>query len=118
MLRCHLRVLLLKSSSKMTMCMKFLMTKNSNNPKNLCAAEPRERENERPSFNLGISPPASQPRQPSQLSVSQLEILKEAVVDAGVTAALNFAEATTSELTLPASEVYKTPEKKKKSQMS
>ncbi|QHO19630.1 uncharacterized protein DS421_11g330670 [Arachis hypogaea] len=82
------------------------------------AAEPRERENERPSFNLGISPPASQPRQPSQLSVSQLEILKEAVVDAGVTAALNFAEATTSELTLPASEVYKTPEKKKKSQMS
>ncbi|RYR29778.1 hypothetical protein Ahy_B01g054289 [Arachis hypogaea] len=73
-----------------------------------------KREDERASFNLEISPPASQPSKPSQLNVSQLEILKEAVVDAGVTAALNFAEATTSELTLPASEVYKTPEKKKK----
>ncbi|RTK85062.1 hypothetical protein DRJ77_16485, partial [Enterococcus faecalis] len=60
-----------------------------------------------------------QPSQPSQLSVSQLEILEEAMVDARVTVALNFAEATTSEPTLPASEVYKTPEKKKKkSQMS
>ncbi|XP_020978029.1 RNA polymerase II degradation factor 1-like [Arachis ipaensis] len=52
------------------------------------AAQPRQKENERPSFSLGISPPASQPTQPSQESVSQLEILAEAVVDAGVTAAL------------------------------
>ncbi|RYR50068.1 hypothetical protein Ahy_A07g036623 [Arachis hypogaea] len=60
------------------------------------AAQPREREDERLSFNLGISPPASQPK---------------AVVDAGVTAALKFAEATTSEPSLPAAEVHKTPEK-------
>ncbi|QHN87385.1 uncharacterized protein DS421_16g554630 [Arachis hypogaea] len=78
------------------------------------AAQPRKREDERPSFNFGISPPASQPSQPSQLSVLQLEILEEVVVDAGVTAVLNFAEATTLEPTLPASEVYKTPGKKKK----
>ncbi|RYR05336.1 hypothetical protein Ahy_B06g085208 [Arachis hypogaea] len=70
------------------------------------AAQPRERKDERPSFNLGIRPPASQSSQPSQLSVSQLKILEEAVVDAGVTAALNFAEATTSEPTLPASENF------------
>ncbi|KAL4275436.1 hypothetical protein AHAS_Ahas20G0107000 [Arachis hypogaea] len=76
------------------------------------AAQPKQREDERPSFNLGISPPASQPSQPSQPSISQLEILEEAVVDAGVMAALKFAEATTSEPTLPAAEVYKTPEKK------
>ncbi|QHN84566.1 uncharacterized protein DS421_16g529730 [Arachis hypogaea] len=69
------------------------------------AAQPRKREDERPSFNFGISPSASQPSQPSQLSVSQLEIMEEAVVDARVIAALNFAEATTSEPTLPASEV-------------
>ncbi|KAL4328970.1 hypothetical protein AHAS_Ahas13G0253300 [Arachis hypogaea] len=48
------------------------------------AAQPRKREDERPSFSLGISPPASQPTQPSQESDSQLEILAEAVVDAGV----------------------------------
>ncbi|RYR73090.1 hypothetical protein Ahy_A02g007388 [Arachis hypogaea] len=71
-----------------------------------------QREDERPSFNLGISPPASQPSQPSQLSVSQLEILEEAMVEVGVIAALKFAEATTSEPTLPAAKVYKTPEKK------
>ncbi|QHO24184.1 uncharacterized protein DS421_12g370040 [Arachis hypogaea] len=41
-----------------------------------------------------------------------LEILEESVVDAGVTAALKFAKATTLEPTLPAAEVYKTPEKK------
>ncbi|RYR25071.1 hypothetical protein Ahy_B02g058703 [Arachis hypogaea] len=76
------------------------------------AAQPREREDERPSFNFGISPPASQPSQPFESSVSQLKILKEAVVDAGVTAALKFAEATTSEPSLPTTEVYKTPEKK------
>ncbi|RYR24737.1 hypothetical protein Ahy_B02g058258 [Arachis hypogaea] len=76
------------------------------------AAQPRQRKNERPSFSLGISPPASQPTQPSQESVSQLEILAEAVVDAGVTAALKFAKATTLEPTLPAAEVFKTPEKK------
>ncbi|KAL4288041.1 hypothetical protein AHAS_Ahas19G0246500 [Arachis hypogaea] len=69
------------------------------------AAQPRERKDERPSFSLGISPPASQPTQPSQESVSQLEILAEAVVDAGVTAALKFAEATSSEPNLPAAKV-------------
>ncbi|RYR49623.1 hypothetical protein Ahy_A07g036144 [Arachis hypogaea] len=42
-------------------------------------------------------------------ALDALEILEKAVVDAGVTATLNFAEATTSEPTLPASEVYKTP---------
>ncbi|KAL4287092.1 hypothetical protein AHAS_Ahas19G0151600 [Arachis hypogaea] len=50
-----------------------------------------------PSFNLGISPPVSQPTHPSKTPVSQLEILAEAVVDPGVAAALKFAEATTSE---------------------
>ncbi|KAL4328255.1 hypothetical protein AHAS_Ahas13G0181800 [Arachis hypogaea] len=34
------------------------------------AAQPREREDDRPSFSLGISPPASQPTQPSQKSDS------------------------------------------------
>ncbi|KAL4343684.1 hypothetical protein AHAS_Ahas11G0103000 [Arachis hypogaea] len=72
----------------------------------------RQRENERPSFSLGISPPVSQPTQPSQESVSELEILAEAVVDAGVIVALKFAEATSSEPTLPAAEVFKTPGKK------
>ncbi|KAL4344618.1 hypothetical protein AHAS_Ahas11G0196400 [Arachis hypogaea] len=66
-------------------------------------AQPRQRENKRPSFSLGISPPASQPTQPSQ---------EKAVVDAGVTTALKFAKSTTSEPTLPAAEVFKTPEKK------
>ncbi|RYR26136.1 hypothetical protein Ahy_B02g060294 [Arachis hypogaea] len=75
-------------------------------------SDEEQREDERPSFNLGISPLASQPTQPSQPSVSQLEILEESVVDAGVTAALKFAKATTLEPTLPAAEVYKTPEKK------
>ncbi|QHN81526.1 uncharacterized protein DS421_20g687670 [Arachis hypogaea] len=78
------------------------------------AAQPRERKDERPSFSLGISPPASQPTQPSQESVSELEILAEAVVDAGVTTVLKFAEGTSSEPTLPAAQVYKTPQKKTK----
>ncbi|QHO20131.1 uncharacterized protein DS421_11g335180 [Arachis hypogaea] len=78
------------------------------------AAQPRKRENERPFFSLGISPPASQPSHPSQESVSQLEILAEAVVDVGVTAALKFAEGTSSEPTLPVAQVYKTPQKKTK----
>ncbi|QHN95849.1 uncharacterized protein DS421_18g613270 [Arachis hypogaea] len=65
----------------------------------------REREDERPSFSLGISPLASQPTQPSQESVSELKILVEAVVDAGVTAALKFAEGTSSEKILPAAQV-------------
>ncbi|KAL4350043.1 hypothetical protein AHAS_Ahas10G0102500 [Arachis hypogaea] len=52
------------------------------------AAQPRKREDERPSFSLGINPPASQPTQPFQESVSQLEIQAEAVVDAEVTATL------------------------------
>ncbi|KAL4315300.1 hypothetical protein AHAS_Ahas15G0171300 [Arachis hypogaea] len=69
------------------------------------AAQPRQRENERPSFSLGISPPASQPTQPSQERVSQLEILAKAVVDAGVAAALKFAEATSSKSNLPAAKV-------------
>ncbi|QHO53172.1 uncharacterized protein DS421_2g45570 [Arachis hypogaea] len=68
------------------------------------AAQPREREDERPSFNLGISPLTSQPSQPSQPTISQLEILEEAVVDAGVTATLKFAEVTSSEQTLPAAQ--------------
>ncbi|RYQ97578.1 hypothetical protein Ahy_B08g093659 [Arachis hypogaea] len=82
-------------------------------------AHPRQWEDDVPSFSLGINPlasqvtPPSQPTQPSEPTVSQLEILKEAVVDAGVTTALKFAEATTAEPTFPAAEVYKTPEKKK-----
>ncbi|QHO45959.1 uncharacterized protein DS421_6g183240 [Arachis hypogaea] len=78
------------------------------------AAQPRERKDERPYFSLGISPPASQPSQPSQKSVSQLEILAEVVVDAGATAALKFAEGISSEPTLPAAQVYKIPQKKTK----
>ncbi|KAL4381361.1 hypothetical protein AHAS_Ahas04G0125800 [Arachis hypogaea] len=77
-------------------------------------AQPREKEDERPSFSFGISPSASQPSQPSQESVSQLEILAEVVVDAGVTVALKFAEGTSPKLTLPAAQVYKTPQKKTK----
>ncbi|XLU98670.1 hypothetical protein S245_013010, partial [Arachis hypogaea] len=67
-------------------------------------AQPREKEDERPSFSFGISPSASQPSQPSQESVSQLEILAEVVVDAGVTVALKFAEGTSPKLTLPAAQ--------------
>ncbi|RYR16479.1 hypothetical protein Ahy_B04g073508 [Arachis hypogaea] len=74
------------------------------------AAQPREREGERPSFSLGISPPASQPTQPSQESDSQLDILTEAVIEAG----LKFGEETSSKPTLPAAQVYKTPQKKTK----
>ncbi|XLR32418.1 hypothetical protein S83_060318, partial [Arachis hypogaea] len=74
----------------------------------------REREDERPSFSLGISPPASQATQPSQESDSQLDILAEAVIEAGVEAALKFGEGTSSEPTLPAAQVYKTPQKKTK----
>ncbi|QHO11703.1 uncharacterized protein DS421_15g500470 [Arachis hypogaea] len=72
------------------------------------AAQTKERKDERPSFSLGISPPASQPTQPFQESNSQLKILAEVVVDAGVAAALNFAKGTSSELTLTVAEVYKT----------
>ncbi|RYR03215.1 hypothetical protein Ahy_B06g082066 [Arachis hypogaea] len=67
-----------------------------------------------PSFSLRISPPVSQLTHPSEPPVSQLEILAEAVVDAGVTTALKFAEARSSEPTLPAAEVFKTLEKKDK----
>ncbi|RYR36390.1 hypothetical protein Ahy_A09g041351 [Arachis hypogaea] len=67
-----------------------------------------------PFFSLGISPLVSQPNHPSEPPVSQLEILAETVVDARVTAALKFAEATSSEPTLPAVEVFKTLEKKRK----
>ncbi|QHN92067.1 uncharacterized protein DS421_17g580440 [Arachis hypogaea] len=67
-----------------------------------------------PSFDLGISPPTSQPTPPtSQPTVSQLEVLADAVVDAGVTAALKFAEATSAELTFTTAEVYKIAEKEK-----
>ncbi|KAL4294527.1 hypothetical protein AHAS_Ahas18G0237000 [Arachis hypogaea] len=51
--------------------------------------QPSQREDDMPSFSLGISPPASQTTHPSEPHVSQLEILAEAVVDVGVTAALN-----------------------------
>ncbi|KAL4299214.1 hypothetical protein AHAS_Ahas17G0078500 [Arachis hypogaea] len=68
--------------------------------------QPRQRKDDMPSFNLGISPPASQSTDPSEPPVSQLEVLAEAVVDAGVTA-------TTSETPLPAATVLKTPEKNK-----
>ncbi|RYR51406.1 hypothetical protein Ahy_A06g026421 [Arachis hypogaea] len=78
------------------------------------AAQPREREDERPSFSLGINPPASQPTQPSEESDSQLEILAEAVIEARVEAALKFSEGTSSEPTLPTAQVYKTPQKKTK----
>ncbi|RYR28503.1 hypothetical protein Ahy_B01g052646 [Arachis hypogaea] len=78
------------------------------------AAKPREREYERPSFSLGISPPASQPTQVSQESDSQLDILAEAVIDARVEAALKYAEGTSSEPTLLAAQVYRTPQKKTK----
>ncbi|QHO24756.1 uncharacterized protein DS421_12g375020 [Arachis hypogaea] len=88
------------------------------------AARPRQWEDDVPSFSLGISPLASQPTPPSQMTVTQpsqpseptiseLEILEEAVVDAKVTAALKFAEATTAEPSFTAAEVYKTPEKDK-----
>ncbi|QHO53843.1 uncharacterized protein DS421_2g51540 [Arachis hypogaea] len=76
------------------------------------AAQPKERADERPSFSLGISPPASQPSQPSQSTISELEILAEAVVDAGVTTPLKFAEGTSLEPSLPAAQVYNTPQKK------
>ncbi|RYQ96793.1 hypothetical protein Ahy_B08g092667 [Arachis hypogaea] len=78
------------------------------------AAQPREKEGDKPSFSLGISPPASQPNQPSQESDSQLDILAEAVIEAGVEAALKFGEETSSEPTLPTAQIYKTPQKKKK----
>ncbi|QHO05452.1 uncharacterized protein DS421_14g446430 [Arachis hypogaea] len=78
------------------------------------AAQPKEREDERTSFSLGISPPASQPTQPSKESDSQLEILAEMVVDAGVAATLKFDKGTSSESTLTAAQVYKTPQKKTK----
>ncbi|XP_020965289.1 uncharacterized protein LOC110265995 [Arachis ipaensis] len=68
------------------------------------AAQPREREDERSSFSLGISPPASQPTQPSEESDSQLDILAEVVVEAGVEAALKFAEGTSSEPTIQAAQ--------------
>ncbi|QHN83147.1 uncharacterized protein DS421_20g702120 [Arachis hypogaea] len=87
------------------------------------AARPRQWEDDVPSFNFGISPPASQPitlpsqvtvtqqTQPSEPTVSDLEVLADAMVDVGVTKALKFAEATTVELSFIAAEVYKTPEK-------
>ncbi|RYR32036.1 hypothetical protein Ahy_B01g057022 [Arachis hypogaea] len=67
-----------------------------------------------PSFDLGISLPTSQTTSPtSQLTVTQLEILAEAVIDARVAAALKFADATSVEPNFAAAEVYKTPEKEK-----
>ncbi|KAL4276004.1 hypothetical protein AHAS_Ahas20G0163800 [Arachis hypogaea] len=89
-----------------------LVARQSEKETLIFAAQPREREDERPSFSLGISPPVSQPTQLSQESDSQLEILVETVVDAGVEAALKFTEGTSSEQTLPAAQVYKTPQKK------
>ncbi|RYR48786.1 hypothetical protein Ahy_A07g034864 isoform A [Arachis hypogaea] len=76
-------------------------------------AHPRQWEDDVPSFSLGIITLPSEPTQPYESTVSQLEILEKAVVDAGVTAALKFAKAITAEPTFPAAEVYKTLEKKK-----
>ncbi|KAL4381582.1 hypothetical protein AHAS_Ahas04G0147900 [Arachis hypogaea] len=81
-------------------------------------------EDDVPSFSLGISLPVSQPTplsqvtvtqpsQPSQPTVSMLEVLADAVVDAGVTAALKFVEARSAKLSFTTAEVYKTPEKEK-----
>ncbi|XP_052108200.1 uncharacterized protein LOC127740699 [Arachis duranensis] len=78
------------------------------------AARPSLWKHDAPSFYLGISPLTSQPTPPtSQPTVSQLEILAEAVVDAGVTTALKFSEATSAEPSFIAAEVYKTSEKEK-----
>ncbi|KAL4321529.1 hypothetical protein AHAS_Ahas14G0119600 [Arachis hypogaea] len=63
------------------------------------AARPSLWKDDAPSFNLGISPLTSQPTPPtSQLTLTQIEILTEAVIDAGVAAALKFATKTTEEL--------------------
>ncbi|XP_016206954.1 uncharacterized protein LOC107647391 [Arachis ipaensis] len=83
---------------------------------------PRQWEDDVPSFSFRISPPASQPTPPSQVTVTQpsrpfqpmvskLEVLADVVIDAGVTAALKFVEATSAEPSFTAAEVYKTPEK-------
>ncbi|KAL4288412.1 hypothetical protein AHAS_Ahas19G0283600 [Arachis hypogaea] len=85
---------------------------------------PRKMEPEPPLNVLGISPPASQPTPPSQVivtqptqpsepTVSEHEVLADAVVDAGVTATLKFAEATSTNPSFTAAEVYKTPKKEK-----
>ncbi|KAL4371203.1 hypothetical protein AHAS_Ahas06G0142300 [Arachis hypogaea] len=55
----------------------------------------------------------TQPSQPSQPTVLQLEILAEAVVDAAVMAAMKFAEATSAEPSFTSTKFYKTLEKEK-----
>ncbi|RYR09187.1 hypothetical protein Ahy_B05g077327 [Arachis hypogaea] len=88
------------------------------------AAHPRQWEDGVPSFSLGISPASSQltppsqvtltqPTQPSEPTVLELEVLVDAVVDAGVMAPLKFAEATSVEPSFTAIELYKTSEKNK-----
>ncbi|KAL4396874.1 hypothetical protein AHAS_Ahas01G0135500 [Arachis hypogaea] len=73
---------------------------------------PRQWEYDVTSFTRLCRPP-SQPTQPSEPTVSQLEILEEVVVYAGVTAALKFAKATSAKPSFTAAELYKTSKKKK-----
>ncbi|RYR29192.1 hypothetical protein Ahy_B01g053533 [Arachis hypogaea] len=73
---------------------------------------PRKWEADDKSHSISTNSP-SQPTQPSEPTVSRLEILEEAVVDAGVMAALKFGEATSGKASFTTAELYKTPEKKK-----
>ncbi|RYR10271.1 hypothetical protein Ahy_B05g078737 [Arachis hypogaea] len=80
------------------------------------AARPSLWEHDAPLFDLGISPPTSQPTPPtSQPTVTQLEILVEVVLDVGggVAAALKFADMTSAEPSFTAAEGYRTPEKER-----
>ncbi|KAL4337908.1 hypothetical protein AHAS_Ahas12G0157200 [Arachis hypogaea] len=100
--------------NKKHLSMSALPKNNSSRAKKLCVARPSLWEHDAPLFDLGISPPTSQPTPPtSQPTVTWLEILAEAVIDAGVATALKFADATSAEPTFTAAEVYKTPEKEK-----
>ncbi|KAL4391535.1 hypothetical protein AHAS_Ahas03G0254800 [Arachis hypogaea] len=76
----------------------------------------RQMEQEHPLNVLGngISPPTSQPTLPtSQPTVTQLEMLVEVVMDAGVTAALQYAKEMSAEPSLSTHEGFKTPVKEK-----
>ncbi|RYQ83776.1 hypothetical protein Ahy_B10g102609 [Arachis hypogaea] len=77
------------------------------------AARPSLSEHDAPSFDLGISPPTSQPTLlTSQPTVTQLEVLEKAVVDAGVAAALKFTDATSAEPSFTAVETTHVKETK------
>ncbi|KAL4329074.1 hypothetical protein AHAS_Ahas13G0263700 [Arachis hypogaea] len=70
-------------------------------------------EDDAPSFSLGISLPTFQPSPlTSQPIVTQFEMLADAVMDAGVTVALKFAEERSVEPSFTTPEAYKTPERK------